>query len=188
MNEERQNGVAVAGLLEQLGPLMEMGQRLRQQREPITDPKQILVRRDKEGHRVPESATTPSGIGVTFKVVTEGEKRTYPDWCAGNVFADWAPEEQVRLVNENLVTPDFQKEADGPLTVNWVHDNFDWLTFVEIGTELVKSSRADFRVPKLQSADQKKARGRRTGSTRRSSTRSSTKKGTATRGNGASTS
>lgn len=139
--------------LERLGDLAGI---IKARSREITNPAEIALLRDpKTGKRVVQKRKTPSGIVVEFLPFTIGEARSYGAHNEGKPFAHWPIEDQVRLVNENVVAPDFSAPelADGPLTVEWVEANFDWLSWVEIGQEAVKGSRADFRVPSIEFDD-----------------------------------
>lgn len=178
------NGNALQGFTDQVAVLQQIAGRLKRQQEPVSDPTQIVLARDpKTGKRKVLDAVTDSGIGIRFKPLTIGEARGYPSHTQGKPFAHWPAEDQVRLLTENLVSPDFVQVAGGPLTVEWTEANFDWLSLIEIGTEILTGSRVDFRVPLIRDQDEKKGRGRQKGSPARSRTASSTKKATPTSGN-----
>lgn len=180
-------GAALSGDLEEkLRTLGEITQTLQARTREIRDPAEIVLLRDPAtGERVPQERKTPSGIVVRFLPFTIGEARSYESQQAGKPFAHWTTAEQVRLYNENVLEPDFRGEefAGGPLTPEWVEQHFDWLSWVEIGTEVVKGSRADFRVPVIRfEEDEEKKSGPSppTDSPSRSSTLSSTSGDTGT--------
>lgn len=181
MADSSSNGAALASFQDQFAALTEIADRLKRQKDPVRDPAQIALVRDPEtGKRIPQTRITPSGIEVVFLPFTIGEARSYGAHNEGQPFARWPIEEQVRLLNENVRAPDFEELAGGPLTVAWVEANFDWLSFIEIGTEVLKGSRVDFRVPVITMEEEKKDRGRPSDSPSRSTTPSSTTGDTAT--------
>lgn len=181
------NGNPLEGFAEQIAALQAIAAKYQRRRKPLRDPAQIILARDPEtGERRILEAVTDSGIGIRYKPLTIGEARSYDAHSQGKAYAHWPPEEQVRLLNANLVEPDFRELAGGPLTVQWCDANFDWLSLIEMGTEILKGSRVDFRIPALTSPDEKKDHGRPTGSEDRSSMPSSTTRDTATSGSEAS--
>lgn len=180
------NGDVGADLEEKLEGLSRVVDALKGRTREIKDPSQIALLRDPEtGKRIPQVRKTPQGIVVKFLPLTIGESRQYDAQQQGKPFAHWPVEDQCRLYNENVLEPDFSvpEFADGPLTPEWVDRNFDWLSWVEMGTEVVKGSRADFRVPAIEWQEEdgkKKALEHPTDSASPSSTSSSTTEGTGT--------